>query len=198
MQPHPPLTMRGPKDEVHAGTPADRSTAQRRPRRKSVYPCPRCGSKLFRMHRRLSDRLLSLIAPVRRFRCTSLQCGYECTVPKKHSSGRHAVLGIPGVIGVTLAAALAIGISLWVKLDEETIRNKVLEARSSLMRYEDTRSRGGVASAQVPIVEFKYESTVIVDALSHTQPDGLVIDFAPPLPGVAPAADGRMETSSAR
>jgi len=163
---------------------------------KSVHPCPRCGSRLFRMHRRLSDRLLSLVTPMRRFRCTSVQCGYECTVPKTHSSGHHPVVGIPGIIGVTLATALAAGVSFWVAYDPGPIRNKALEARSSLMRYEDTRSRDGVAPAEVSLVDFKYEPLLIIDALSPKEPGG-VIDLVPPLPGVAPAADGPVDSSSA-
>lgn len=36
--------------------------------------CPCCDAKLIRIPRRLVDRLLSLLAPVQRFRCTSFQC----------------------------------------------------------------------------------------------------------------------------
>lgn len=201
MQPHRPQsstpTMRGAKEEVHVRTLVDQPT---RRRRTSVYPCPRCGSRLFRMHRRLSDRLLSTIAPVRRYSCTNIECEYECTIPKRHSSGHHRVLGIPGVVGVTLAVALTLGISLWIAhdKDEKSIRTKVQEARTSLRQYQETRLRNGMASAQLPIPDFNYEPAVIIDVLSDVDPSRTTIDFAPPLSDVTPAADGRIQTPGAR
>jgi hypothetical protein len=41
------------------------------------YACPECGGPLVQVRRRVADRLLSLLIPVRRFRCSILSCGYE-------------------------------------------------------------------------------------------------------------------------
>jgi hypothetical protein len=53
--------------------------------------CPRCGSTdLQRVHRRLLDRLLSLVRPVYRFRCADPHCAWEGNVPQKgFSSDRY-------------------------------------------------------------------------------------------------------------
>lgn len=39
--------------------------------------CPRCNSALFRVARRLPDLIVSLLIPVRRYRCISMQCTWE-------------------------------------------------------------------------------------------------------------------------
>jgi hypothetical protein len=49
------------------------------------HRCPKCGDKLIRVRRDFVDRLHSLFAPVRRFRCRGIECGLECTLPKTHS-----------------------------------------------------------------------------------------------------------------
>jgi hypothetical protein len=41
------------------------------------YRCPNCGGELVRIRRRVIDRLLSAFVPVRRFRCSMLECGHE-------------------------------------------------------------------------------------------------------------------------
>jgi len=45
-------------------------------------PCPRCGGKLIRVRRRFADRLLSLVRPVRRYRCRRADCLWEGTLRK--------------------------------------------------------------------------------------------------------------------
>ncbi|MCU0982233.1 MAG: hypothetical protein MUF25_24015 [Pirellulaceae bacterium] len=46
--------------------------------------CPRCGNTdLLRIHRRLLDRLLSLVHPVYRFRCAKPGCAWEGNLPQK-------------------------------------------------------------------------------------------------------------------
>ncbi len=42
--------------------------------------CPRCGADLVRVRRRLVDRLLSLFAPVHRYRCRQHDCQWEGTI----------------------------------------------------------------------------------------------------------------------
>jgi hypothetical protein len=47
-------------------------------RRRSPYPhCPLCYGSLYRLPRRLSDRLISVVVPVRRYCCFSNDCGWE-------------------------------------------------------------------------------------------------------------------------
>ena len=38
--------------------------------------CPRCGSEVRRMHRRWTERILSLYLPVRRYGCTNRDCSW--------------------------------------------------------------------------------------------------------------------------
>ena len=39
--------------------------------------CPLCGSSVERVHRRVVDRLLSLLRPIRRYRCKGFNCAWE-------------------------------------------------------------------------------------------------------------------------
>jgi hypothetical protein len=41
------------------------------------HACPVCGGDLRRLHRRWSDRALSLLLPVGRYRCRNKECGWE-------------------------------------------------------------------------------------------------------------------------
>jgi hypothetical protein len=50
--------------------------------------CPRCGSTdLLRIHRRLLDRLLSLVRPVYRVRCADPRCAWEGNLRQKRFAG---------------------------------------------------------------------------------------------------------------
>ena len=40
------------------------------------FECPRCGGDVRRIHRTRVDRLVDLVVPVRRFRCTGDECGW--------------------------------------------------------------------------------------------------------------------------
>jgi hypothetical protein len=42
--------------------------------------CPLCGEQLQRLHRHLFDHLLSIVYPVRRYRCKRFRCGWEGTL----------------------------------------------------------------------------------------------------------------------
>jgi hypothetical protein len=42
--------------------------------------CPRCGAALLRVRRKPLDRLVSLVAPLRRYRCRAMGCGWEGTL----------------------------------------------------------------------------------------------------------------------
>lgn len=39
--------------------------------------CPDCNDSVYRVQRRLIDRIISLVNPVRRYRCGSLGCLWE-------------------------------------------------------------------------------------------------------------------------
>jgi len=51
--------------------------------------CPECGSRLHRVHRYTSDRLITWIAPLRRYRCASHDCHWTGLKlrPKRTHSG---------------------------------------------------------------------------------------------------------------
>jgi len=42
----------------------------------AVVRCPQCGGRLSRIARQPLDRLVSLVAPRRRYRCRTLGCGW--------------------------------------------------------------------------------------------------------------------------
>ena len=48
-----------------------------RDRNLMAVDCPHCESRAFRVPRRFRDRALSLIVPVRRYRCASNDCSWE-------------------------------------------------------------------------------------------------------------------------
>jgi hypothetical protein len=45
--------------------------------RYAEHTCPICGANLRRLHRRWSDRLLSLLVPVGRYHCRNTECDWE-------------------------------------------------------------------------------------------------------------------------
>jgi hypothetical protein len=45
--------------------------------------CPRCRGALVRVRRTLFDRLVSFVAPRRRYRCRAIGCGWEGTLGAK-------------------------------------------------------------------------------------------------------------------
>jgi len=42
--------------------------------------CPQCGAASYRVRRRPIDRVLSLLSPLERYRCTLIGCGWEGNV----------------------------------------------------------------------------------------------------------------------
>jgi len=42
--------------------------------------CPLCAGAITRVRRRTIDRVIALIVPLHRYRCKSLQCGWEGTL----------------------------------------------------------------------------------------------------------------------
>ncbi len=47
------------------------------------FRCPRCKGPLIRIQRLPLDRLVSLIAPRRRYRCAAIGCGWEGALSTK-------------------------------------------------------------------------------------------------------------------
>lgn len=43
----------------------------------TAMQCPRCGGTIHRVHRRARDRVLSLVLPVRRYRCANTECRWQ-------------------------------------------------------------------------------------------------------------------------
>ncbi|MHB8423191.1 MAG: EAL domain-containing protein [Leptospirales bacterium] len=56
-----------------------------RPFSSSERTCPRCDGPVYRIPRRDIDLLVSIFIPVRRYRCDSMDCGWEGTVREKKS-----------------------------------------------------------------------------------------------------------------
>ena len=72
-----------------------------------VRSCPKCGGDFVRIHRRIRDRLHSVIVPVRRYRCSSSECQHEANVPKTVSTKHKLALCFAGVLAPALAGAVA-------------------------------------------------------------------------------------------
>ena len=45
--------------------------------------CPQCKSSVFHISRRILDRLISFVTPLRRYRCISMKCNWEGTLRDK-------------------------------------------------------------------------------------------------------------------
>ena len=61
----------------------DRDGKDDRPEARSprVSVCPKCGGPVYREHRRIIDRLISLLRPVRRYRCDAHVCQWNGLLP---------------------------------------------------------------------------------------------------------------------
>ena len=66
-------------DEVMAGI--------NHPSEMRALACAKCGYEMIRVRRRFIDRLLSILNPVRRFRCSNLGCRYECNLTNGERTG---------------------------------------------------------------------------------------------------------------
>lgn len=52
----------------------------------TTIACPRCGGEIHRVHRRLRDRIIGVLVPARRYRCSNRECRWEGL---RVTSGRH-------------------------------------------------------------------------------------------------------------
>lgn len=78
-------------------------------KRLRVHACPQCGSELWRVHRLRSDRWLSLLRNIHRYRCRDLACRWEGTIPR---SARRRSAPRVAAAKRALAAGVAIGLAL--------------------------------------------------------------------------------------
>jgi len=63
---------------VNHGEDTSRGAGDRKTADSSPAPlCPSCGGPVYRVRRRFLDRLISIIVPVRRFRCYSIGTGCQ-------------------------------------------------------------------------------------------------------------------------
>ena len=150
------------------------------------------------MHRQFGDRLLSVVSPVRRYRCTNLHCGYEALLRKTRRATPRPIIAVAGLVAAVFAGALAMGTGLYLAA-AKTTRSEARNASTSLIQYRIDSARDSALpipsalpmAAPTQVAEPGYESTTVLGAPSIT--GELTFDFVPPLPGVAPAASRGIE-----
>lgn len=85
------------------------------------HGCPRCGGRVYRTWRRPIDRFLSDFAPLQRFSCESVHCGWEgnryiqrdaffshrYVVEAQESAARRSAASLPWSFVVSTSMALA-------------------------------------------------------------------------------------------
>lgn len=55
------------------------------------HTCPECSDLVYRVPRRLIDRLISLFSPVQRYRCFSPYCTWEGNMPRNPENQAQAM-----------------------------------------------------------------------------------------------------------
>ena len=61
----------------------------------SSTACPKCGYEMIPVQLRFIDRLLSILNPVHRFRCTKFLCGYERNLKELSAQGLDVTKSTP-------------------------------------------------------------------------------------------------------
>jgi hypothetical protein len=61
-----------------------------------THECPQCRSSgssgdLVRVHRRFIDRVISLLRPLRRYRCRTMDCDWEGNLPARRIPARGGI-----------------------------------------------------------------------------------------------------------
>ena len=139
------------------------------------HRCRQCGSKLIRVQRTPADRLHSLLAPVRRFRCRGVECGLEVTLPKTHSVQRRSMLAF-GALVATLAGAVTGGFIY--TMSDPPPRSDVLEGDRNRAEYQTGNFNGSMAAT--PPAQFSLDlepdSTSHLDPLSLPSPSDTALD----------------------
>jgi len=79
------MTLTNPKVLPFVSPASAASTASRYGFSSCGAHCPRCKSPVFRVSRRLTDFLLSLFVPIRRYRCISMACSWEGNLREKQA-----------------------------------------------------------------------------------------------------------------
>ncbi len=119
-------------------------------RDRRIHPCPQCGGMVKRVHRRLADRMLSVLHPVLRYRCLDDACGREGTLSRdgkelnlsnariaEISRRRGALVILAGVV-MAIVSAHAAFTHLWdtANRDTRTGRQTTTIARSAPERLQ--------------------------------------------------------------
>jgi hypothetical protein len=120
------------------------------------------------------DRLHSLFAPVRRFRCRGIECGLEITLPKTHTVQRRSLLAF-GALVATLAGALVTGGILYTMSDPPT-RSNVLDGYVSV-EPSAGRVADNLTALPIPqfIVDLQSDSALHIDPLSLPTPGEIAL-----------------------
>jgi hypothetical protein len=61
--------------------------------------CPRCNSPVFSISRRFVDMLVSILMPIRRYRCNSMTCNWEGNLRNKRSPQAERSVGVSSEAG---------------------------------------------------------------------------------------------------
>lgn len=146
-----------------------RETPKSRIRRGRTHVCPQCLGKLVRVHRSPEDRLRSLFAPVRRFRCNRLECGFEVTLRRRVSAKRRSMLALGGLLA-TLVGAVATGGFLYSFSDEPT-RRGVIDGYLNLVEHPTDKFNDPLAATPTPqfVIDLQHESALLPDPPSSAQ-----------------------------
>lgn len=152
------------------------------------HVCPKCHGRFVRMHRRFADRLLSMFHPVRRYGCTNHQCRYEAVLWRRHSLTQRPIFAAAGLAGAALAGAVVMAVGLYVASDDST-RAQVRDAYTSATHQDATVHHDATLASPVSRhdPEPKYENASLLELSS--QSGDLTVDFMPPVPTLAPAAN---------
>ena len=75
--------------------------------------CPKCRGEVRRVHRRVRDRILNLVKPVRRYRCRNSHCRWEGDIfdgqkTKAKKSVNRVALGIAVAVSVLVLGTCSI------------------------------------------------------------------------------------------
>lgn len=132
--------------------------------------CPHCDSPLFRIRRRPADRLLSMIVPVQRYRCSSRKedssCGWKGILRMQPAGEGKVVDHLPGSVQVT----------------QNWIYWQIRKLRDHIVRYKTARSAPRVKEPSMRDfgdVSFEDMAQITLEAIGDAvlvvDPEGKVI-----------------------
>jgi hypothetical protein len=121
------------------------------------------------------DRLHSLFAPVRRFRCRSRECRLELTLPKTVSVQRGSLLALGGLVAA-LAGALVTGSFLYSMFDEPT-RAGVIDGYLTVLEYQADKFNDYLVATPTSqfVIDLQSDSALHLDPLSLPKPSEIAL-----------------------